>query len=177
MLRLGRKAGFHSGKIQSYFSRPDRNVNPARIYEIMDGKLGADIPPASETELHDFLSRFEKIPTADEQVQSGFPRLPTPAYIGVLERRIQLLSRYAVILEENTDYVAREKLLQEQCRIASKLIASWDRFQVDQRLKEDVAEYYRLADTNHCSLNIFSLDTEFNNVNRLGNSWARLEEA
>jgi hypothetical protein len=166
MLLLGKNSGFHSGRIQSYFSRPDRNVNPARIYEIRDGKLGADIPPASETELHDFLSRFEKLPTADDQIRTGFPRFPTPAYIGVFEQRIRLLPRNAVILEEAVEYIARENLLREQRRIASKLAANWQRFQVDQRLKEDLVEYANLADTDHRSLNVFSLDTEFNNVNK-----------
>jgi hypothetical protein len=132
----------------------------------MDGRLGADIPPASETDLYDFISRFEKIPTADDQVRSGFPRLPTPAYIGVLEQRIRLLSRNIVILEDEVDHIARERLLQEQCRIACKLAESWQRFQVDQRLKDDLVTYANLADRDHRSVNIFSLDTELNNANK-----------
>jgi hypothetical protein len=166
MLGLGKKAGFHSGRIQSYFSRPDRNVNPARIYEIRDGTLRPDIAPASETELHDFLLRFESIPTADDQVHKPFPRLPTPAYIGVLEGRIRILPRSLVIVEQQDDYRTREKLLQEQRRIVAMLSDAWGQFQVEQHLEEHLKEYGRLAETDQRSLNIFALDTEFNTVNK-----------
>ena len=40
------------------------------------------------------------------------------------------------------------------------------KFQVEQRLEEHLKEYGRLAETDHRSLNIFSLDTEFNTVNK-----------
>lgn len=55
MLQQGKEAGFHVQRIQSYFSRPDRTINPARFYEIRDNKLGSDVTAASETQLHDFL--------------------------------------------------------------------------------------------------------------------------
>jgi hypothetical protein len=58
MQARGKRAGFTAQKILSYFSRPERTINVARLYEIRDGTRGLEIKSASEEELHRFLTRF-----------------------------------------------------------------------------------------------------------------------
>jgi hypothetical protein len=52
--------GMSPSLIQSYFTRPDRLVNPARIQEIKSGRRGATVASATEAALDDFLDEFAR---------------------------------------------------------------------------------------------------------------------
>jgi hypothetical protein len=49
---------FTKDRIQSYFSRPDRTVNFGRITDIGKGRLGADVEPAGDKAVEEFIASF-----------------------------------------------------------------------------------------------------------------------
>jgi len=164
MLARGKAAGFTAQKILSYFSRPERTINVARLYEIRDGDRGADVPAASEDELYWFLTRFalEGPPRDDAKIALSYK--PIPAYLGVRQTRICILPR---IVEQDDERLAlRHRLVFEQHRLAGLFADEWSRFQVDQRLGRHMATYASITSTDHSSLNIFALDDEFRVLRR-----------
>ncbi len=52
--------GMAPSLIQSYFTRPNRLVNPARIQEIRNGERGAGVAAASQTSVDDFLDEYAR---------------------------------------------------------------------------------------------------------------------
>ena len=49
MLARGKGAGFTAQKILSYFSRPERTINVARLYEIRDGTTKSEMALVAPT--------------------------------------------------------------------------------------------------------------------------------
>jgi len=164
MQARGKRSGFTAQKILSYFSRPERTINVARLYEVRDGTRGADIPTASEEELHRFLTRFalEGPPKDEAELLLGYR--PVPTYIGVRQRRVCLLPR--VVDQDDERLVLRQQLVLEQHRLTRSLADSWLRFQVDQRLGSHMVNYAEITSMDHSSLNIFALDDEFRVLRR-----------
>lgn len=161
----GKEAGFTSQKILSYFSRPERTVNVARIYEIRDGLRGPEIPPASDVSLDWFLFRFDQRNKIKESNRSALPSKPAPAYIDLIDNKIALVSR-TIAGPDDHRVSLREKLLASQHRLAISLAEAWDQLNVDRRIKKHVYAYANLAAKNHSTLNIFDLDTEFLIISR-----------
>ena len=164
MLARGKEKGFTAQKILSYLSTPERTVNVARLYEIRDGKRGAEIISASDTQLDLFLASFHNSWKREGSRLPTLPWTPAPAYIGIVGERVALVPRVVAIDDSRVDL--RKRLLEEQHRLATFLVKEWGRFQVDQRLQEHVELYADLASEEHSEVNIFSLDTEFRVINR-----------
>jgi hypothetical protein len=164
MQTRGKRAGFTAQKILSYFSRPERTINVARLYEIRDRTRGADIPAASDEELHRFLTRFTLEGAFQDKAKAPRRYTPVPAYLGVHQGRVCLLSRFSD--EDDRRFTLRQQLLSEQHRLATVLAGQWSRFQVDQRLGRHMANYADLAAMDHSSLNVFALDDEFRVLRR-----------
>lgn len=160
----GKRAGFTAQKILSYFSRPERTINVARLYEIRDGTRGAEIPAASDEELHRFLTRFTLESSPKSEVEAPRRYTPVPAYLGVYQGRVCLLPRF--IDEDDDRLTLRQRLVSEQHRLAALLANQWSRFQVDQRLGQHMVNYADLTSMEHSSLNIFTLDDEFRVLRR-----------
>jgi Protein of unknown function (DUF3644) len=55
MIRAGNRT---DQEIQAYFTRPNRNINHARILEIRQGRRHPEVPVASHSELRAFLQRW-----------------------------------------------------------------------------------------------------------------------
>lgn len=62
-------------QILAYFSRPDRTVNPHRIYEIKDGKAFADLPPATSRQVRVYIEKF-RMPGARQRFFEDAPLHP-----------------------------------------------------------------------------------------------------
>jgi hypothetical protein len=159
MQARGKRAGFTAQKILSYFSRPERTINVARLYEVGDGSRGAEIPAASDEDLHRFLARFTLEGSLKGEVEAPRRYTPVPAYLGVHQGRVCLLPRF--VDEDDERLTLRQRLVSEQHRLASLLADQWWRFQVDQRLGRHIANYADLTSMDHSLLNIFTLDDEF----------------
>lgn len=160
----GKSAGFTAQKILSYFSRPERTINVARLYEIHDDMRGANVPAASEEDLHSFLTKFGlETPPEDDQKRILRYR-PAPAFLGVREGRVCLLPRK--VDQDDMRLSLREKLVSEQHRLTTILATQWTRFQVDQRLSTHMEHYAEITSKEHSSLNIFELDDEFRVLRR-----------
>lgn len=56
--------GMSPAKIQSYFTRPDRLVNPARIQEVIKAERAADVESATDEQLDYFLDEFARTHTS-----------------------------------------------------------------------------------------------------------------
>jgi hypothetical protein len=164
MQRLGKSSGFTAQKMLTYFSRPERTINVARLYEIRDGTQGAHVQAASEDELHQFLLRFglEQRPRDGQELSLRYR--PVPAYLGVYEGRVSLLTR--AVRDDDERVTLRQRLVSEQRRLANSLAQEWSRFQVDQRLRVHMESYTAIASQPDSALNIFSLDDEFRVVRR-----------
>lgn len=50
-------SGLTKQRILSFFSTPERDVNPARLHDIIAGKLGAGVEPASEAQVRAYLAQ------------------------------------------------------------------------------------------------------------------------
>ena len=164
MQARGKRAGFTAQKILSYFSRPERTINVARLYEVGDGSRGAEIPAASDEDLHRFLARFTLEGSLKGEVEAPRRYTPVPAYLGVHQGRVCLLPRF--VDEDDERLTLRQRLVSEQHRLASLLADQWWRFQVDQRLGRHMANYADLTSMDHSLLNIFTLDDEFRVLRR-----------
>jgi hypothetical protein len=59
---------YSAAKIQAYFTRPDRLVNPARIYEIRDGsyKQSGQINAATDDEVGTFIDEYGRLNPRDD---------------------------------------------------------------------------------------------------------------
>jgi hypothetical protein len=164
MQRLGKPSGFTAQKMLTYFSRPERTINVARLYEIRDGTRGAHVKAASEDELHQFLLRFDLEQRPREDREPLLRYRPVPAYLGVREGRVSLLRR--AVRDDDERITLRQRLVSEQRRLATALAQDWSRFQVDQRLRTHIESYAAIASQSDSALNIFSLDSEFRVVRR-----------
>lgn len=71
-------------QILAYFSRPDRTVNPHRIYEIRDGKAFGDLPPATPRQVNVYIAKF-RIPGARQRFFED-----TPLHPAILQSLIRL---------------------------------------------------------------------------------------
>ena len=163
MQRLGKWSGFTAQRILTYFSRPERTINVARLYEVRDGTRGAHVQAASEDELHQFLLRFE-VEQQPKERELSLRYRPVPAYLGVQEGRVCLLPR--AVRDDDERVTLRQRLVSEQRRLANSLAQDWSRFQVDQRLRMHIESYVIIASQPDSGLNIFSLDSEFRVVLR-----------
>jgi hypothetical protein len=159
MQARGKRAGFTAQKILSYFSRPERTINVARLYEIRDGTRGTEIPAASDEELHRFLTHFALESWPNDEIEAPRRYTPVPAYLGVYQGRVCLVSRS--IDGDDERLILRERLVSEQHRLAVLLSNQWARFQVDQRLGQHMTHYADLTSMKHSLLNVFALDDEF----------------
>lgn len=50
-------SGLTKQRILSFFSTPERDVNPARLHDIIAGKLGVGVEPASEAQVRAYLAQ------------------------------------------------------------------------------------------------------------------------
>lgn len=119
--------GFNGQRILSYFSRPERTINIARIYEIRSGALGKNIKPASEVELYKFITPFHR---TSDRTGAPAPRwVQPPAYIGIRQGRIAFVERSVTDDEQRT--TLRAKLVEQLHGIASQLSSKWRSLQVN----------------------------------------------
>lgn len=164
MQQLGKPSGFTAKKILTYFSRPNRTINVARLYEIRDGTRGIHVQAASEDDLHQFLVRFdfERRATVEKELAPIYR--PVPAYLGIQEGRVALLKR--AVRDDDERLTLRQRLVFEQRRLATLLAGDWSRFQVDQRLHRHIESYAAIASHPDSAVNIFSLDDEFRVIRR-----------
>jgi hypothetical protein len=156
--------GIHCPENTYLFLTAERTINVARLYEIRDGTRGAHIQAASENELHQFLSRFDLERPPREEQELSLRYRPVPAYLGVHEGRVCLLTR--AVHNDDERLTLRRNLASEQRRLANLLAQDWLRFQVDQRLRAHMETYAALASQPDSMLNIFSLDDEFRVIRR-----------
>lgn len=70
-------AGKHTrDQIVSYFTRPDRTVNPARISEIASDAVFADVEPANAAQVEAHLRQFQSVDRARQSFFEGHPLHP-----------------------------------------------------------------------------------------------------
>jgi len=109
--------GMTPALVQSYFTRPGRLVNPARIQEIKKETVGAAIVPASDAELDAFLDDF-----ARDHPQSGLyapPKQEKNASTFKTEN-----GRIGLISERPTNYVENvNDIIDLYQELRAKLIA------------------------------------------------------
>lgn len=139
MQKLGKRNGFNNQEILSYFSRPGRSINPARIREIETGQRGDSIEPASETELGDFLASFQH-PAANgaPPEPTPVPDLPAPDRVGIKDKKIGFIPPGSESDEEvKAERAALIETIDSHCEWFQRNIRT---LQIDQSLHENFGE-------------------------------------
>jgi len=156
MQKLGKNHGFHNQEILSYFSRPGRSVNPARIREIQDGARGQPIEPASEAALAEFIETFHHTwynEKADERV--SLPDLPVPSRIGIQGGKISFLPPGdASEIDTNSLRSALYEAIHDNCSWFHKNIRN---LQIDQSISQGVTSIQDILTADPSELNCVSL--------------------
>lgn len=152
MQQLGRARGFHNQEILSYFSRPGRSINPARLVEIAGGERGANIEPASAPILADFLARFSVHETNGRHRNTEvLPDIPSPSPIGIVGNEL------GFVLPGDSDIADINQLRQElihSCRSQCEWFVSNIRYlQIDQSLLVNFSEVSLYLSAEPCDLN------------------------